>query len=319
MEMVLFFIGFFILIKGAGWLVDGASVLAKKMGVSDLVVGLTIVSFGTSLPELLVNLFASIEGNTEIAIGNILGSNVANVLLILGITALISKIPVQRSTLLSEIPFALTASLLLGFLANANLFDSASSSLYLGRLDGIILLFFFLLFMLYIISLSKAEVKQETDHAVVPKTSKGSYIKIFIGLVCLYFGGLWVVDGATEIALYFGLSQSFIGLTVIAVGTSLPELVTSAVAAYRGNADIAIGNVIGSNIFNILWILGLSAVIKPLPFLLASNFDIVVIIGSSALLIICLIVGKRNVLQRWAGLLFVLCYIAYIYLLITRG
>lgn len=320
MVIFLFFIGFVLLILGAQWLVDSSSGLAKRLGVSELVIGLTIVSFGTSLPELIVNIFASIDGNAEIAIGNILGSNIANVLLILGVSSIIGKIQVQKSTLLSEIPFSIIAILLLGYLANASLFE-VRDSLFLSQLDGVVLLFFFLLYMLYIVSISKNEliIEVSSDKNVVKVEQRFVYVKLILGLVGLYFGGIWVVDGAIVFAKYFGMSESFIGLTVIAIGTSLPELVTSATAAYKGKGDIAIGNVIGSNIFNILWILGLSSIIKPLPFLTASNHDILVVTGSSVLLIILIIVGNGNVLKRWSGFLLLLSYIAYIWFLINRG
>ncbi len=318
MTFLFFIIGFIVLIKSASILVEASSFLAKRMGVSDLVIGLTIVSFGTSVPELLVNVFASINGQTEIAIGNILGSNIANVLLILGISIAIRSLKVQKSTILSEIPFSLIAALLVGFLANAGLYDS-SNQLILSRVDGCILLFFFLLYMLYIVALAKTEGPDTSTEETVPVSKIPPGVLILVSLVGLYFGGDWVVKGAVEIANYFGLSQSFIGLTIVAVGTSLPELVTSAVAAAKNKSDLAVGNVIGSNIFNILWILGLSSLIKPLPFQVTSNFDILAIIGSSTLVIIGLLIGKRYVLQRWVGYVFVLVYVGYIYLLVARG
>lgn len=313
---ILFALGFAFLLKGADVLVEGASSIAKRFNISDLVVGLTIVSFGTSAPELIVNLIASVNGNPDLAIGNIFGSNIANILLILGVSSIIYGLPIQRSTVLSEIPFSLTATILVGFLANASLF-SGEGKLLLSRYDGFILLFFFLLFMAYIFKIASEnkDMVEEYDLLPLPK----SIIYVIVGILGLFFGGKWVVDGATLIAQNMGFSESFIGLTVVAVGTSLPELVTSAVAAYKRNADIAVGNVVGSNIFNILWILGISAVITPIPFQLTSNFDILVMIFSSTLLFFAMAIGKRYVIERWAGVLFLLFYIGYTIILIKRG
>lgn len=315
LNLLLFVLGFAILIKGADFLVSGAGSIARKYHVPDLVIGLTIVSFGTSLPELLVNLTASLNGSPGIAIGNVLGSNIANVLLILGISSIIKKIPIGKSTLFSEIPFSLAAALLVGFLANAAIFHS-SNILLLSQVDGGILLLFFMLFMAYIVSVSKnSDIEDE-----VPATmSMGkSIVYILIGIVGLYFGGEWVVNNASEMALEFGFSETFIGLTIVAIGTSLPELVTSIVAAKKDNMDIAVGNVVGSNIFNLLWILGLSSLIKPLPFTGADNYDILVIIFSSSLIILAVAVNKKNFLNKLTGVLFLLLYALYIVYLFYR-
>ncbi len=313
----LFILGFLFLIKGADMLVDGASVIARKLRVSDMVIGLTIVSFGTSMPELVVTLISNLNGNSDLAIGNILGSNIANTLLILGIAAIIYALPINKSTALSEIPFTLIATLLLGFLANAALFTS-SKNLSISRIDGFILLFFFVLFMAYIFQLSSATRKTDTAKTVHAPLWK-PILFIVVGLAGLYFGGKWIVEGAIFFSRSSGMSESFIGLTIVAVGTSLPELVTSAMAAYKKNAAIAVGNVVGSNIFNILWILGFSAAIKELPFDLISNTDIVMIIISSSLLLICVSLGKKKAIVRWQGILFVLIYIGYLYYLVQRG
>lgn len=316
---ILFVLGFVFLIKGADVLVKGSTVIARKLQISDMVIGLTIVSFGTSMPELIVSLISAINGNSDLAIGNVLGSNIANTLLILGASAIISRLPIQKNTVLSEIPFSLIATLLIGFLANAALFEG-SRDLMISRIDGIILLFFFLLFMLYIYRAAK-----DGTYAVEagPSVSEGSYAKsityVLVGVAGLFLGGKWVVDGAVLLAGAFGMSESFIGLTVVAVGTSLPELVTSALAAYRRQADIAVGNVIGSNIFNILWILGLSATIYPLPFDLISNTDIMMIIFSSSLLLIAVSLGKTYSIGRFSGIIFVIVYIGYIWYLLQRG
>lgn len=323
MQYVLFVLGFVLLIKGADLLVEGASSIGKKFNLSDLVIGLTVVSFGTSLPELLVNLVASFSGSAELAVGNVLGSNVANVLLILGVSAIICPLPITRSTYFSEIPFSLIATLLVGFLANASIeiwFTDPHEGLYISRFDGYILLFFFVLFLGYIYIVAKT-TKSETYHA--DDVTEASWTKsigfIIIGMVGLYFGGEWVVGGAIEVAQIFGMSETFIGLTVVAFGTSLPELVTSVIAALRKNTDIAVGNAIGSNIFNLLWILGISAAIKPLEFQVISNMDLFMIIIASTMLIMAVIIGKRPIISRWEGGWFVLAYIAYMVFLVGRG
>ncbi|MFH1049787.1 MAG: calcium/sodium antiporter [bacterium] len=335
---ILFVVGFTLLMKGADILVDGASSLAKRMHVSNLIVGLTIVAFGTSTPEFFVNIFASIDGNAGIGIGNIFGSNIANVLLVLGVASIIYPLPVQRNTVLSEIPFSLTAVILVGFVANTVIFFDTSSytksiyqSLYISRLDGIFLLLFFFLFLGYIFKITNEQSYQEKIDDIMGKKHEESEpemkifsltkstIYIIVGITALFVGGQWVVDGAVLISKSFGLSDSFIGLTIIAVGTSLPELVTSATAAYKKNTDIAVGNVVGSNIFNLLWILGISAIIKPMPFDVISNIDIMVVILSSAMLLFAMTLGKKYVLERWNGIIFLVVYIAYIVFLIDRG
>ncbi len=314
---ILFVIGFVILIKGASFLVDGASSIAKKLNISNLAIGLTVVAFGTSAPELFVNISASIKGNASIAIGNILGSNIANILLILGISAIIYPLAVQKSTISKEIPFSLLAALILGILANDLLIDHRGIS-ELTRSDGLVLIGFFIIFMYYVISISKdTEYNSDSEIKQISNIKSGAYI--IIGLVGLTLGGFWIVNGAVKIANIFGVSEYMIGLTVVALGTSLPELATSAVAAYKKNTDIAIGNVVGSNIFNIFWILGLSSIIKPLPFQPSGNIDIVMTILASILLFVFLIIGKKHVLQKWQGVLFLLIYAAYIVYLIMRG
>jgi len=318
MTYLLFIIGFALLIKGADMLVEGASSIGKKLQISDLVIGLTIVSFGTSLPELLVSTVASFKGSPSLGVGNVLGSNVANILLILGIAATIRPLPMTRNTYFIEVPFSLTATLLVGFVANATLFDK-HDDLLISRYDGALLLFFFALFLgyIYIVSKTKREEEEKDESVKVIPTWK-SVLWIFIGIIGLYFGGQWVVDGAVVMAESFGMSEAFIGLTIVAIGTSLPELVTSAVAAFKNNIDIAVGNVVGSNIFNLLWILGLSSVIKPIPYLPESNQDILMIIAASTALIMAVVIGKRPVISRWEGVLFLVFYVWYIFHLFQR-
>lgn len=316
---ILFVLGFIILIKGADMLVTGASSIARRYNISDMVVGLTIVSFGTSLPELIINVLSSMQGHSELAIGNVFGSNVANILLILGVTAIICPLPIRRNTIFTEIPFSLIATLLVGFLANVVLVGD-KTDLYISRVDGGILLFFFALFLAYIYNIVKTNedvILEETEHLnmTIPK----SLLYIALGAVGLFLGGKWVVDGAVKFAESFGLSASFIGLTIVAIGTSLPELVTTVMAAYRRKIDIAVGNVVGSNIFNLLWILGISALINPLPFNVVSNFDIIMMIFASTLLILVIPLGKKNTIDRWNGILFLLVYVGYLVFLVNRG
>lgn len=321
MVYVLFVVGFVILIKGADLLVDGASSIGKRLNMPSIVIGLTIVSFGTSLPELLVNMFASFSGSSELAIGNVLGSNVANILLILGVAALITPLPINKNTYFSEVPFSLIATLLVGFLANVTLFNQVTPNApqYISRYDGFILLFFFAMFLGYVYVVSKQNDEGLPEGEIRMMSTGMSVVYILLGTIGLYFGGNWVVDGAIKIALNFGMSESLVGLTIVAIGTSLPELVTSVMAAYRQNTDIAVGNAVGSNIFNLLWILGISAVIKPLEFQVVSNSDIFMIIIASTMLILAVIIGKRTVISRWEGLWFVLAYIGYMIFLFNRG
>ncbi|MFA5298753.1 MAG: calcium/sodium antiporter [Lutibacter sp.] len=316
---ILFIIGFFILIKGAGLLVDGSASIAKRFKISNIVIGLTIVAFGTSAPEFIVNIIASAKGNTEIAIGNILGSNIANILLILGISAIIYPLATKNNTVWKEIPLGLLAAILLGVLVNDMRIDNGVFS-GLTRIDGMVLLAFFIVFLYYTFGISKIVEENTIEGDDIKELS---YLKstIFIigGLLGLVFGGKWIVDGAVKIAELFHVSQSLIGLTVVAIGTSLPELATSAVAAYKKQTDIAIGNIVGSNIFNIFWVLGFSALIRPLPFSTTNDVDIIMTIFASALLFLIMFVGKRYIIERWQGILMVTIYIAYIIYLIING
>lgn len=315
---LLFIIGFIILVKGADFLVDGASSLAKKLKIPSIVIGLTIVAFGTSMPELVVNIFSSTSGSSGIAIGNILGSNIANILLILGISAIIYPISITKNTVKREIPLSILASFAVFFMANDIFFDGQIVSA-LTRIDGFILLLFFIIFLYYTFAISKIpkETKDEEDE-IKERTILLSVVLIVLGVVALIVGGKWIVDGATHIARFFNISESIIGLTIVAVGTSLPELATSAVAAMKKNSDIAIGNVVGSNIFNILFILGFSSLIKPLVFNISDNINILMVILTSFLLLGFIFVGKKYKIERWQGILFVLSYVVYIIFSILR-
>jgi cation:H+ antiporter len=308
--------GLALLIKGAGLLVSGASSIAERLGVSPLVIGLTVVSFGTSLPEMLVTLVSGLRQNADLAIANIIGSNIANVLLVLGIAAVIRPLPVKDSTVVSEIPFSLTAALLVGFLANAALFSS-HHELSISRLDGGILLFFFALFMLYVYKISRegTHLAGDTPRSL---TTTRSVLYILLGVAGLYLGGGWAVDGAVGIARDLDVDDAVIGLTIVAVGTSSPEIVASAIAAYRNQTDIAVGNVVGSNIFNILWVLGFTSSLVELPFEVVNNTDLVMVICSSALILLALTTSRDNSILRSHGVIFILLYAGYIFYVTTR-
>ncbi|MBK6962705.1 MAG: calcium/sodium antiporter [Bacteroidales bacterium] len=310
--------GLLLLIFGSNWLVDGASSLARKFNISDIVIGLTVVAFGTSSPELVVNLIASFSGNTDIAIGNILGSNIFNILAILGITALFLPVAVKNNTVWKEIPFSILAIIIVGFMANDVLIDGQQKN-EISRIDGLVLLGFFSIFMAYTFILAKQSgplMEVEKVQMSVPKS--GLYV--IIGLVGLFFGGRFLVMGAVDIARTLGMTESVIGLTVVAAGTSLPELATSVTAALKKNSDIAIGNVVGSNIFNVFFILGTSAVIRPLPFSIASNFDIIAVLVASLLMFLFVFIGKGRKIDRLEGTFFLILYVAYtVYLVRFSG
>lgn len=321
---ILFIIGFALVIKGAGFLVDGASSLAKKLRVSDLVIGMTIVAFGTSFPELFVNIFASTQGTTDIAIGNILGSNTFNILVILGTSAIIYPLSLTKSTVWKEIPLTLLAAVLIGVLANDALIDNANFSV-LSRIDGIMLMIFFAIFLYYIFDVIKNDIaenqqtKCEESAVKQPGLLKVSLL-ITLGLIGLIVGSKWMVDGAVQIATILGVSQSLIALTMVATGTSIPELATSVTAAYKKNADIAVGNIVGSNIFNIFFVLGLSSIIRPLPFKSRDNVDIGMTIFASLLLFGSIFFGrKKHSLEKMEGIAFFIVYLGYVTFLTIRG
>lgn len=314
---ILFIIGFVFLIKGADYLIDGASSIAKKFNISDLVIGLTIVALGTSAPELVVNIVASLQGSPQIAIGNVVGSNIANICLVLGIASLIFPLSVKQSTVSKEIPFSLLSAILLGLVANDVIFDRTGFSV-ISRIDGIVFISFFIIFIYYTFSISKIsteEIEKKLDQYSINK----SLVLIILGCIGLGVGGKWVVDGAVHIARSFGLSESLIALTVIAVGTTLPEITTSVMAALKKNADIAVGNVIGSNIFNVFFVLGISSIIRPIPYNTMNNTDIVVTISVHLILLIFMFTGRKRVINRWKGITFLTVYASYIIFLIRRG
>jgi len=310
MIYTLFALGFVLLIKGADYLVDGSASIAKRFNISNLVIGLTIVAFGTSAPELIVNLFASFNGSSDLAISNVLGSNLANMLLILGVASVIYPLKVKSNTVWKEIPLSLLAIVLVFFMANDVIFDNASTNA-ISRIDGISLISFFIIFMYYSFGIAKNTDESLEDEVEVLSVSKSSLYVLF-GMIGLALGGKWIVDGAVFIAKSFNMTEALIGLTVVAIGTSLPELATSYAAAKKQNADIAVGNTVGSNIFNVFWILGLSSLIRPLPFdAVNNNVDIYAAIGASLLLFIFMFVGRKHLLQRYQGVLFLVAYFAF--------
>ena len=303
--------GLALLVKGADWLVDGAAALARRLHVSDLAVGLTVVAFGTSTPELFVNLDAAFRNAPDIAIGNILGSNIANILLILGLAAVLVPLSVTRSTTWKEIPFSLLAALILAVLANDRWLDGASANV-LSRSEGLVLLAFFVIFLYYTAGMARRPEELPIRHTVRPRRLPVALLLVGAGLLLLILGARWTVNSAVDLATRLGISQAVIALTLVAVGTSLPELATSLVAALRHNPDIAVGNIVGSNIFNIFFILGLTAAVRPLPFPPQRNFDLAVVVLASLLLLLTMFTGKKHRIDRWEGLLFLATYACYI-------
>lgn len=307
--IVLLFVGFAVLIKGADFLVNGSSSLAKKMNVSNLAIGLTVVAFGTSTPELIVSTLAAVEGKNDASFGNIIGSNNFNLLFILGIAGLIYPLVVQRSTVKYEVPLSILAAVVLYILVNDSLLWGSETDV-LSRIDSLILLVFFGGFMFYIVRTMKSNSDLDQDDVKIFSTPL-SILFVALGLAMLIGGGKLVVDNAIELAHHFGMSEKLIGLTILAAGTSLPELVTSCVAAYRKNTDIAIGNVIGSNIFNIFFILGITGLIHPLPYSSSMNFDIKILVISTVALMIFMFTLNTRKLDRWEALILLLGYITY--------
>jgi cation:H+ antiporter len=312
-SILILIVGFVFLIKGADWLVDGSVSLAKQYHVSELAIGLTIVAFGTSAPEMVVNIISSVKGYNDVTMGNIVGSNLFNLLLILGISGIVFPLTVQLKTVWNEIPFSLLAALLLLFLANITF--NANNTPSINRWDGVILLLFFIAFMTYIFINLKSGTETLDAGYVVRKTSL-SVTFVLLGLAMLVVGSQLVVDNAVKIAKLMGASEKLIGITIVSAGTSLPELVTSVYAAFKKKSDIAIGNIIGSNIFNIFLIMGVSAIISPVNYNRSFNFDISLLIVATVLLFVFMFSGKRYKLDRWEAVLFLLAYMAYmVYLL----
>lgn len=306
-----FVVGLLLIMKGADWLTDGASSIARKFNISTLVIGLTIVAFGTSAPELVVSSMASISGETDIAIGNVVGSNIFNVLAIMGITALIAPVPVKGNNIKYEVPLAILASVAVFVMASDALFNGGGANI-ITRGEGVILLCFFLIFLAYTFAIARNGVDAEGQAEVKQMPMWKSILLFLVGLGCLVFGGDTMVDGASGIAEFLGVSQSIIALTIVSAGTSFPELVTSIVAARKGDTDMAMGNVVGSNIFNIFLILGAAATISPLSGGSITMVDYGLLLFSIVALWLACKFGKTyHKITRTEGAMLVLCCIAY--------
>lgn len=321
LTLLLFFLGFGALIRGAEWLIDGSSILAKQFGISDLIIGLTVIAFGTSLPELIVNLFASAE-SSELAIGNVIGSNIANILLILGIAAIMKPLSVHRTTVYREIIFNIAAAGVLGILV-AERFLSEGGFKGLDQVDGMILISYFAIFIYYTFGKvsTHQQAEEEKEKAKADTLNFGSvFLKIFLGILGLWLGGQWIVNGAIEFATFFGVSDALVGLTVVAVGTSLPELAAAVVAVRKGNVDIAVGTAVGSNLFNIFWVLGLGSIVRPIGFSDDLIIDIVINGAVAGLLFLTMVVGRyRHQVSKTEGKMFLVAYVVYILFVIFRG
>lgn len=315
-EIAILVLGLLLIVFGADFIVDGASSIARKIGVSEFVIGLTIVGFGTSCPELVVSLTGSIQGSADISIGNVLGSNVFNTLLILGLSAFILPIPITSENRKRDIPITLAITVLLVALGKSKSYLGLGED-RLDRICGIVFLLIFCAYMFYCFKKDSPEqaAEQEEEQSGWKKFVSNTWGAIFLvlaGLAGLIFGGRMFVDSATAIARDLGVGEKFIAITILAAGTSLPELATSVVAAAKGKGQLALGNILGSNIFNILLILGLSAVVSPLSFGHITNIDIVAFLLSALVVMICAFTGRKDKIDRWEGLLMMLCFFAYI-------
>lgn len=310
-SIILIIIGFVLLVKGADFLVDGASKLAKRFHIPEIVIGLTIVSMGTSMPELFVSITSAIEGHSDMAIGNVVGSNIVNLLFILGLSAIVKSIAFKRETRLIEIPICLAVSIV--FMIVCNIGQDIT------RVEAIILLALFIMFIIYTIVMSfKGEEFDKEDNVEEEKDndkSKNSALKdivfIILGVVALKFGGDLAVNNAVNVAQILGLSEKIIGVTILAIGTSLPELVTSVSSAMKGKSDIAIGNIIGSNIFNMLFIIGVSALINPITYNISYNKDMIILIIGTVILSLFPLIPPKNKMSRMNGIIFTIMYLAY--------
>lgn len=312
LAILLIIIGFVLLIVGADLLVDGASGIAKKFHIPEIIIGLTIVSIGTSMPELFVSITSALEGHSDMAIGNVIGSNLSNLLLILGLSTMIKPVVFQKETRLYEIPMCLASTLILMLFCNTN------AKISIG--ESAVLLVLFCIFILYTIFMTKKESQKNIVEIDVKEEKKNSTLKdivfIILGIVGLKIGGDLAVDNAVVVANYFNLSEKLISLTILAIGTSLPELVTSVTAAVKGNSDIAIGNIIGSNIFNILLIIGVSSMIHPITYNLSYNFDISILVISTIILAIFPFIPPKDKMSRANGVIYFLMYLMYLGFLI---
>ena len=314
MDILLLLGGLVLILLGANYLTDGASSLAKRLKVSDLVIGLTVVAFGTSAPELTVSISSALKGSADIAVGNVVGSNMFNTLMIVGCTALFAPIVVTRNTLLNEIPLCILSAIALLAISSDMAMDAQPLDM-ISRSDGILLLLLFMVFLSYTFSIAHNNTEEEVEEIKKLPVWK-SLLFLVGGLAGLVYGGDLFIDGATGVARSMGLSESFIGITLVAAGTSLPELATSVVAAMKKNPEIAIGNAVGSNLFNIFLVLGTTATISPLHIIGVTKFDLWSLVGASLLLWIFGVFYKKRTITRIEGSLLLISYVAYIAALI---
>lgn len=314
LDFLLLFAGFILLIYGANLLVDSASSLAKRLNIPGIVIGLTIVAFGTSAPELVVNLFASVQHNSEIVLGNVIGSNIFNVLVILGISSLFYPIGVKTNTTWIEIPLSFLAALVV-LMSASDIFFNHDTVNQITRTEGLTYLLFFIIFLVYNSQMMKTGHYEE-NVSVKNYSLLKSVLLIITGLAMLVIGGKLIVNNAIDIARLMGMSERIISITVVSIGTSLPELATSVIAARKRNVDIAIGNIVGSNIFNIFLILGLSAAVSPVTVPAGSFTDMTVNLLAGLLLFVFIFTGKGRKIERWEGSLFLLLYVIYIVFII---
>ena len=311
MAVVMLVGGFVLLIKGADFFVEGSSSVAKRLRVPSIIIGLTIVAMGTSLPECAVSLTASMSGQNALAVSNVVGSNIFNLMVVCGFCAIFSSLPIEKETLKKEFPFSIACGVLLlvvGYIA-----------MEVGRLDGIVLLVLFVAYIIYMVRTAlkaRAEGKavEEEEYEIIPVWK--SLVFIVGGIIAIKFGGDFVVDGAVVIAKSFGLSENLIGLTIVACGTSLPELVTSVVAARKNEVDMALGNVIGSNVFNILFVLGIAASISPIAFIMENVIDIIILTAMSAL--VWGLGWTKQKIDRKEGILMLVIYAVYLVYICVR-
>lgn len=303
LQLFILIFGFLLLVKGADFFVDGSSKIAKKFGIPELIIGLTIVAMGTSAPETAVSIAAALKGTADISIGNVVGSNILNILIILGLSATIRAIKVGKTTIKYEIPFMIAISALLLLLGLDGTIDFK---------DGIILWLLFIAYLTYLIIMAKKDKQKKGKKSKVILWQ--AILTTLVGLALIIVGSDISVDAASKIARYAGLSERFIGLTIVALGTSLQELVTSVTAAFKGNNDIAIGNIVGSNIFNILFVIGTSSLILPITFASTFKIDSLVMIGAALLLFICSL--RKQKLDRFSGILMLLSYALYFILVL---
>jgi len=317
LNLVFIIVGFVLLIKGADFLVTGASSLAKKFNISEIAIGLTIVAMGTSAPELVVNIIAGLNGHNEAVFGNIIGSNIFNTFLILGVAGTIYPLFVLKNTVWKEIPFSILVGIILLVLLNDEFFFNKGTN-FLGPTEGIILLVLFLGFLYYVFYSMKASGDTDDAEDLEVFSNKKTILMILGGMVGLGLGGELIVDNAIEVARIFQVSEKLIGLTILAAGTSLPELATSAVAAFQKKSDIAVGNIVGSNIFNILLVLGVSAIFTPLEYNTVLNTDLVIVIAGSLMLFLFMFTFKKYRLDRIESGIYLVCVFAYMIFVFMR-